>query len=272
MSIVYGMPAEQYHASEGTSKSQLWKLHEKTPGHMKFGEMKETDAMLQGTAIHTAILEPHLYDAKYMRGPEDRRGNKWKDAEAQAVSLGKVCLTDSDYADALLAAKAIRRNPDVMKLLDGDIRVEASAFWVDAETGVKMRCRPDAMNQTTEIMLDLKSTADASDHEFQKKIAKFGYHVQEAIYTDGWLQAGGGNIKGFAFIVIEPDAPFFSRVIELAPGAVLEGYEVYRRALLRYKRCAEANNWAGYDSGVSEMDLPRWAYRYTKPEIAQAAE
>jgi exodeoxyribonuclease VIII len=113
-------------------------------------------------------------------------------------------------------------------------------------------------------MADLKSTGDASAFTWTKRVADFGYHAQEAWYTDGWQEAGGGNVDGFVFIAIEDDFPHLASAYELTPQAVTEGRLAMRKALLTYKQCRDAGLFPGYPAEVQELDIPAWAYRETR--------
>ncbi len=115
-----------------------------------------------GTAVHIAALEPDRFHLDLIRGPEDRRGNKWKDAVEEGAAYGKLVLTAGDFDKALRMGDAARKIPVVKQLADTQLLAEPSAFWTDAETGIECRCRPDIYCPAFEIMADLKTTTDAS--------------------------------------------------------------------------------------------------------------
>lgn len=258
-----GIPADAYHASPGISKSGLWTLYNRTPYHYRHAPQVETNAQRFGSAAHTAVLEPELFTARYTRGPDDRRGNKWTAAQAEAASTGRECLTSGDYDDALRLRDALHKNPLVQRLVK-DARIEASGYWIDPETGELCRCRPDLYNPGLRIMADLKSTTDASASEWVKRVADYGFHVQEAFYRNGWEIAGGGAVEGFVFITVENKAPFAHAVYELDLPSVAEGAAVARKALEVYRACRLADQWPGYAADVQALSLPRWAFREIK--------
>lgn len=263
------MTAEEYFATDAVSQSFLWKLYKRTPAHAFYGERKETNAFDMGHAIHTAILEPDSLEARILRGPDDRRGNKWKDAQAEAEAAGALLLTSGDYDKALAVRDALHRNAWINKLVTGgEAQVEQSAFWHDAESDTTCRARLDLYRPDLGVALDLKSAASAAAWEFQGSVAKYGYHLQEAHYREGWERAGGGAVEGFVFLVLEKEPPYAHAVYELEPAAVEEGHLIRRKALQKYAMCRDTGIWPGYDAGVQRLDLPRWAYS----EIAAQAE
>lgn len=254
------MSNEEYHASPGISKSGLWTIHSKTPAHFKYGERKaeDGDALALGTAIHTAILEPEDFERTVARGPADRRGNKWAEACSMARLSGcDVILTEKQYAMALQIRDSADRCQVLRDLRPGLI-VESSAF-VEESDGTLLRCRPDGYSPRTNLMLDLKSAQDASPTGFAKACAVYGYHMQDAFYTDVWQAAGGGDVAGFIFLAFEKEPPYLVAPYELTVEAHSEGRRLYRKALETHSKCAASDNWPGYSPEIEPLSLPRWA-------------
>jgi hypothetical protein len=285
---IHTLTNDEYHSGPGVSKTGLFKLHKRTPFHFRFSEQVETEKQKFGNAAHTAVLEPNLFEDRYMRGPADRRGNKWGAAVEMAQAAGKICVTEDDYDNALRLRDALHRDVDVRKLTAGAPAIEQSAYAIDEETSELVRVRPDIHNHDMRTMADLKATVDASAWQFAKRVDEFGYHVQEAIYTDVWSRAGGGDVNAFVFIVVEDKPPFAYRLYELEPSAVEEGRAIYRSALATYHECMEKERqirkawsaaagpdldamvqecWPMYGTGVASLDLPAYGYRLTKREM-----
>lgn len=258
---------DDYHAMEGVvSRSGLWELWTKTPAHFKNGEEEsEKRHFALGSAAHCAILEPDQVEARYLRGPDDRRGNKWKDAELYAQSQGQACLTSKEFDTAMFVRDSAAKNRHVQILLKGGV-FEQTGVYRDPVTGMLCRVRPDIWNPAARVMADIKTAADASAEAFAKSIHNFGYHVQDHMYSDGWEHAGGGEVEGFVFIVVEKAKPYMTVTYELVPQARAEGEAIYRGALSIYKNCMETGVWPGYPDKVSQLDIPRWAYTQTNPE------
>lgn len=254
------IPNEAYHAGPGISKTGLWKIHTSTPAHFRFGERKDSAAFDFGEAVHLAILQPNEFEDIVYRGPEDRRGNKWKDAAEFCGIDGKLLLTSGDFDRALSIRDIVHADAWINTIITGGQRaVEASGFWRDEETGVICRCRPDLYRADLGIILDVKTTVDAGPTGFAKSVVNYGYHAQEAFYTDGW-RALGQQVDGFVFLAVEKEAPFAKAIYELPPSIVEEGRAVIRKSLATYADCARSNIWPGYPEGVQELQFPRWAY------------
>ena len=74
---------DAYHAdTKHINGSGLWNILDRCPADWRYGEKKETEALIQGTAGHTALLEPERFDAEYARMPvvddfpKDKDGNR----------------------------------------------------------------------------------------------------------------------------------------------------------------------------------------------------
>ena len=260
---------EQYHASDPVSKSGLWTLYTKTPYHYRFTRGRHTPALDIGTATHTAILEPELFEKTVMRGPEDRRGNKWKEANDEAVAKSMILLTDGDYAKVDVMREVAARSAYLQALLRGEKLVEQSAYAEDEEHGVLVKCRPDLFNKSLSIAVDLKTAVSASPDDFAKAVGQRGYHMQEAVYTDVFSRASGIDVNGFVFVVIEKPSdenPPIIQCYELDNNAVAEGHAQYRKALAKYADCVKKDEWPAYGDACRTLSLRKWDYIETMPE------
>lgn len=256
--IIADMSAAEYHGADAVGKSSLWTLHTKTPAHVSGQEDESNSDMDFGTAVHCAVLEPHRFDAAVIRGPEDRRGNKWKDALAEHPS--SLVLPSPVFDRVLRLRDTVMRDPIVQNLPSEFAMIEHSAFWMDFETAVKCKCRPDLYRGDQSLIVDLKTTGDATKHTWLKRAMDMGYHVQDAWYSDGWALADGGDVDTFLFLVIERDPPYAHAIYELGLSERDLGRRIARKALERYATCLKANDWPGHENGVQVMTFPEGVF------------
>lgn len=286
---IHTISIEDYHSGPGVSKSGLHTILTKTPYHYRFGDRTPSNAQAFGSAAHTAILEPNLFEPRYMRGPDDRRGNKWTAAQEMAAAAGKECLTSGDYDDAMRLRDILHRDTMLRRLTDGAPAIEQSAYAVDEETGELVRVRPDLFNHDMRVMMDLKAgTLDS--YTMLRNFVNFGYNLQSEMYPSIWTKAGGGDVDAFIFLCVEKDAPHAYRWVELPPGALEEGAAMYRKAMGIYHDCMEAERalmqqhassqvdgpdmdaylaqaWPMYGSAVETLEWPAYAYKLTQREV-----
>lgn len=262
--IYLDLSNEDYHSGPGVSKSGLWTLQTKSPAHYKFGVRKQTASFDFGNAAHLAILEPNEFEARVHRGPDDRRGNKWKDAAEWCASEGKLILTSGDYDDVLALRDTVHADAWINSIITGGKPVvEASGYAIDEATGELVRVRPDFYREDLGIILDLKTATSAHPDAFARSIVDYGYHAQEAIYSDVWRSLGK-PVVGFVFLAVEKETPYAKGLYELPPSIVEEGRAMMRQALDTYASCRAADNWPAYGDGVQELSFKRWAYRLTE--------
>jgi len=269
--IYPGISNDAYHAGPGISKSGLWTIYTQTPAHYRFADREEKAEFDFGTAVHSAILEPETFEDRVFKGPDDRRGNKWKDAQAEATNLGKLLLTGPDYEAVQIVRDAVHADAWLCGIITGGKpMIEHSAYAIDPATGLLVKCRPDLCRQDLGVILDVKTAASAHPDAFARAVVNYGYHAQEAHYTDTWRLAGG-EVEAFAFLVVEKKKPFAFAVYELPPSIVDEGRAIISKAMATYAECTKADRWPGYAEGVQELSFQRWSYRETAaPEFEEA--
>jgi hypothetical protein len=265
------MTDEEYFAHPAISRSGLWTLYNKTPAHFHGAEDKdENDTALKlGTLTHCAILRPNAVEREFVVGPEARgNSNIWKEAAAAAEAAGKLIVKKDEFEMAMRMRDSAHSHPLVAALAKESIN-ENVMLWEDEEFQVGMKCKVDAYSPRLAIIGDIKTTVSAKKQDFAWSIARYGYHMQEAVYTEGWRR--GFRVDGFVFVAIEKTAPYITAIYELEQKDVTEGWLAYRKALLTYKNCVHEQSWPGYHEGVEKISLPLRAIRELAEDMDQAA-
>ena len=263
--VYHNLPIEEYHDDKAVGSSSLKTLSIKTPLHLKEQVRKESAAFDFGMALHLSILEPQK-ESLIICGPEDRRGNKWKDLKEECDAKGQLLLTSGDY-EAVFAAKAsVFKHELAASLLTGNVESEISVFHIDHETGLKCKIRPDLYNHDANIIIDLKTCVSASPQAFSKSMADYGYHIQNAFYERVWNEHHNKEIDGFYFIAIEKEPPYAVAIYELDDESFLEGWEQAKRAMFLYKKCMNENVWPGFGDQVQKIGIPKYAFKLTQQD------
>ncbi|MBX6392168.1 MAG: PD-(D/E)XK nuclease-like domain-containing protein [Burkholderiales bacterium] len=227
-----------------------------------------TPAMVFGTAFHTALLEPERFGQTFVVAPKfDRRTKEGKAAaEAwEAENAGKTALTAEQMQAIAAMARAVQGHAGAAQLLVHGL-AEMSAFWIDQETGIECKCRPDFLSMAGETItgiVDVKTCSDASADGFARSIATLGYDVQAAFYQDG-LKALTGRTIPFYFIAVEKDAPFAIAAYKASNEVIEVGRAKYRAALQLLGWCRENDRWPSYQPNgeIETINLPRWAANF----------
>ena len=98
-----------------------------------------------------------------------------------AEHKGKIVLNASDsYALEQMMA-SMNQHPISKALFGGELKgkSELSFFCKDKETGLDCKARPDFILDDLSLVVDLKTTLDASPKVF-RKLAEYRYFVQAA--------------------------------------------------------------------------------------------
>lgn len=224
-----------------------------------------------GSAIHTIILEPHLFNDEYLvlddtekckeiGGKKPQATTKYKEwvAEETAKAEGKIILSMDDWA----MLSGIRASFDKHPTAPGIIRrgwAEQTFHFDESETGAPVKIRPDFITEGL-YGIDLKSTEDASPKGFGKSVANYNYLKQGAIITDGFKEATGHTLNGFIFIAVEKSPPYQIGLYHMTDNQLLLGRQDYLRDCATYMECKKNNFWPGYSTDIEPLTLPAWAY------------
>lgn len=252
---------EQYHAHPAISRSMIMDFI-KLPQLCWYKYINPvtkkatTPQMEYGTALHTAILEPDVFEGTYVEHPKytgtgSRALNK--DFEENALTDGKKIVTTEEINTIELMKKNFYQCEYAKEQLEKS-SIEKSIFWTDEETELTLKIRPDFF--TDAAAYDLKTTKSIEPYEFSKSIYDYGYHVQAAMVLDG-LEAVDGIARDlFVVFAFEKEAPYCMAPFYINNEALEIGRARYHQALRDMKEC--------FDSPVlwhmpREIGLPAWA-------------
>lgn len=277
--IYAGISNDAYHGGAGVSKSGLDVLA-RSPLHYwaKYLDpnrepTEPTPAMRLGTAIHTAVLEPDEFARRHHVAPKvDRRTKdgktEWEAAVMAAQVAGAELISADDFATCQAIAAQVRQHPTARKVFATG-QAEMSCYWTDQETGLLCKCRPDWLSMP--LVVDLKSTEDASAQGFQRSAWNYRYWVQAAWYVDGIEQATGQRPEAFIFGAFEKSAPY-ACAFYFADDALMDmGRQEYRKLLRILADCKAADRWPGYTTDVLPLGLPAWALKVANDNLQGAA-
>lgn len=260
------MSWEDYRALDAINASTL-KHMAKTARHCyeyEHSPQEETKALRVGKAVHTAVLEPERYACDYIIADCLSRAAKlFKDLAASNHDKVIITKTEADMISGMVNSLKENGHSEAMKLLEVDSYNELSGVWTHKETGMLCKGRTDRYvndQHGQPIIIDFKTTADASTEVFSKSIYSYGYALSAAFYLDGWSAISGRDHGRFIIIAAEKEPPFEIAVYELDFGCIEFGRAEYRSHLLRYAKAKHTNNWAGYPNSIQSIGLPAWAF------------
>lgn len=258
---------DQYHRGPGISKSHLDSISGKSAKHywQKYinpdrERTAPTPAMIIGSAIHSIILEPDLFPNEYVANPGiERRSNAGKAEYAafEAEHKGKIILSDEDFQTCLAIRDAVHAHPLAAGLLTRG-KAEQSFYAIDQETGELIKCRTDYLHDSGAMIVDVKSTEDASPDGFAKSAANFRYPVQTAWYHDVMDSAFGEHPEHWVFMAVEKKPPYAIGLYFAQREDVARARLAARRDFMRIVEARRADHWPDYGTEALPLALPAW--------------
>ena len=277
MSLRSDISNYDYHASEELSRSTADEINRTTPKHVKYRKdhpVPATTAMMIGSCFHSAVLEPMKTDDEFAVKPSEIDGNgprtnayKTAMARLEADNPGKTWMNPSDYNTSMEMAGSALDNPVLKEYLsDIDTLIENTGFFSYENTDCKLRM--DAFSPSAEVIIDLKSTMDASPKGFASSVRKFNYGFQACWYMEG-MRRLGFSPKQFIFVVVEKTPPYATACYTLASSDIVRHREPMRRACELWHSCVSSDIWPGYSDSVETLKLTNDFNRLSMQDIAR---
>lgn len=259
----HDVTCEEYLNWDLCSQSRLGAMR-RSPKHCYdeiVARKESTPAQGLGTIIHTAILEPELYDLKYAVLPDvDKRFKENKEiiAKFKAENLGKIWIDHEENETALKIRDAAIKNSQLQLLLKaGKGWIERSGVFRHMSSGVMCKFRPDLIVPDG-FSLDLKSTRDARASSFSKTILNYGYDRQGAFYHEG-CKALGVPLKYHIIVAVETDLTPGIKIYQLGHASMERGIRELEFSMQQYQLCMQTGFWPCYPEDIEEIDVPSWA-------------
>lgn len=287
--IYSGLPMRAYHSTEAfahkcvstggvrkgaVSGYDFWAYSQYNPDSFEIGI---TRGMRVGQAAHLLVLGDAPFLEEFIPIPSDvlsksgsRAGNAYKEWSQEQDSK-KTWLTPVEMLSAETTAKAIVNNPEAHQVLDG--LIEHSIVWQDEETGLWLRCRPDAL-PVSGIIGDLKCTeADINPRNVTNRIKDGSYHAQMAMIAEGWKAVGGEEIdddESHVIVFAQMKEPYHVMPVTLNAAWLEHGRRIFRKGVRTIAEGFASGKWEPRVTGFYPLAAPDWMLR--ENEIAEEAE
>jgi len=147
---------------------------------------------------------------------------------------------------------------------------EASIFWTDSDTGLVCRARPDWLQRSTPktaTVLDIKTIADLSPESVAKSIANYGYHRQQAHYSNG-VESLGIKVDAFVFGFVSGSYPYLAAAYVLDEETAAQGQDEVAGLLMHYAECQRTGKWPAFGDTYNLIGLPAWARQSNEIEVS----
>lgn len=261
---------EDYHEAPGVSKSHLDIIDGSSPRHYWQRYLnperpveEPTDALRVGNAIHAAILQPNLFESRYAAAPKvDKRTTIGKEAYAafKRGSVGKEELSAIEFKLCLEMRDAVHAHPVARGLLMHGT-AEHSFFCTHAETGELIKCRTDYVTDDGDMVVDLKSTTDASPHSFARDAGNYRYDLAPPWYFDVIGAVTGRTPRNWVWLAVEKEPPYAIGIYYAQKHDIIRARDTARRNFLQILHHRRLNAWPDYGEVVRPLEMPAYIKR-----------
>lgn len=268
------LTSEQYHADPALGSSGLKALM-RSPAHYWADfldperEQRDSKAFRIGRAWHAQVFEPATFEERYITMPEglDRRTKEGKQLWEEILASGRDPLPMSEVRTVQRMAAKARQHPISRVVLAAEGVAECSLFWREPDSGVHLKIRPDWMIPPCKafpagLIVDGKSTGDASPEAFGRSVWNLDYGMQAALYTHVFRCVMRSPARPtFMWLAQEKSSPY-AAAWYAAGVDLIQHYEAQIPKLLGlFARCQMAGEWPAYPERVETLAMPAWAQR-----------
>jgi len=264
----------EYHGRKTHLSSTNIRTFKKNKKQFEYGLthdlVKQTKAMADGTAVHSFFLERDNFNADYVTKPADIKLNTKVGKEWAQEHQDKIII-DSEFSNNLLEMEKSFMDSPAKLIYDIQGQTELSYFWDDLGT-IKGKCRPDWISDDGSIVVDVKTTIDASPKGFQKSISNWGYHLQLGWYLRG-LQKLGLDSYDFIFIAIEKTPPFCVGVYRANQDMINFAMKELDQLMPEIQTAMVSKEFPDYTPEITSIGLPPWmTNKQEQPQLQEQEE
>jgi len=266
-----------YHAEKEHVSASRLKTLKKSPLHfINYKAMAPRAEFTIGNVFECLILEEDKFTEQFyifddrkvcqeIGGKNPRVTNKYRDWKAEALKFaeGREIINFEDYELVRNMLDQFDTNREANRLLSAGT-VQPSIFF--DYNGVKLKTRPDFVNQSGGVIVDIKTTSAEGPEGFQKQMANLNYHLQAVMQIEGAKQAGI-DVQHYFYLVAEKNAPYCVNLYRLNEETINFAYAELDELTTLLKECQQSNQWPGYEHradnnhGILNIGLPGWAIK-----------
>ena len=204
-----------------------------------------------GTALHTALLEPDLFNSQVVIYDQTKTRETVKFQQfMQNQSKESIVLLESEYDKVRFTVDSALAHPTFKAYVDKCEHRETSIIGELA--GVKVKIRPDLHSDKLGIIGDLKSTASLDDWResarWKNPLFKLGYGHTAAFYMDVYEEYLGRPVNEYTFLVCQKaiNCGRYPVAVITVTRDELEMYGFFEQVYVNleaYKECLESGDW-----------------------------
>lgn len=233
-------------------------------------EFEQKVAIMQTEAWRAFALaeKPDLKNPALSKSYQDLK----KDFEAKADAKGMYKIGDvgkHSFETIEKMMESCYRDKWIQELIK-NIQYQNTLCWIDPATQIQMKTRPDICKVNKNVLVNLKTTTDASPAKFSRDLADHDYPLQAIVEMEGAIRTGlMPQIDKYFWLLVEKEPPYNAVLYEFDRSDWESVKLAYGFLLNRIKRCTEENFWPGFTDradnqyGILTARIPAWYQIYS---------
>lgn len=223
-------------------------------------DTSKSSAIDLGTAIHTALLEPELFEKQVavFNKAKSRDTVKFAEFEQEPENASKIVLLEKEYDQLRFIVSSAHAHPTMRRFLTIQADNEASIYVKDEERGIMRKIRPDRdpVGYGVPVLLDLKKTKGIEDWRdkarWRNPLFTLNYGHTAAYYMDTARKFYGEKINEYTFLLVQSTIELgkYPIAVITVTREELEQYGFFDRMnanLDKYAECYHSDNWFGVE-------------------------
>ena len=203
-------------------------------------EQEEKSYFVEGSYVHSLILEPELLDEEYAIFPGKRKaGKEYEDFKEKHSDKQILSIVQKERCERFLEAyKGLEARLNLIQ------RGESEHTVCGTLNGIKTKVRCDYININESYIVDVKTSSMPVDQEsFKETVEKYKYDLSATLYLNMVEQYYGKSFD-FYFACIDKKN-LTCELFKLSKESRAKGQSYINKAVLIYKKCLSTDNWNG---------------------------
>lgn len=280
--IYFDLDINDYHGNDTHISSTIIKEAKKSMKHFEYymNKEKETKSFFDfGNAFEICLLDKNRISEKiaifdHMERPEiDKNFNsklnkEWK--EKFYYENKEKYIINYDGGESLRTIEGMLeacKSDRVINSALSNIEYQASLFWTDQATGLKLKTRPDVVRMKRNTIIDVKTCISANPHDFARQAIKFDYPMQAITQIEGCIQSGYmESVDSYFWLAVEKNEPYQAVLYEFELDDQKQAREMLYYTLRKIKRAYDEGEFKGYQEmadnefGVLSLNIPQYYF------------
>lgn len=280
---LYHWTRGQYENVFALNQSTIKLAYERSLAHAKHEldiPSPPTDAMIEGIAGETLILEPELFWERFAIMPVDDKGRKHSRRTGAGNAAwtaydeehgGKWPLKETKIRELMKTAQRVSSSSATSELvqnaavIDGRPAVQMTAIWEHPEYGFLCKAQIDLISLWKDwtVVVDLKKCADASRRGFSRQNASLSYFVQAWWYLEG-LNAIAEADRKWMNLCYEVEPPYGVAAYLQDDESLWEAKFRCEEVAFQWDKALTTGHFPGYSTEPEETEPQPWAMTHRK--------